>query len=79
MRAFRILSGIKKIMKETVYIFSNGRLKRKDNTLFFETEEGDKKFIPVENTKEIYMFGEVDFNAKALNFFVTERDNSFVF
>ncbi len=55
-------------MKETIYIFSNGRLQRKDNTLFFETEDGVKKFIPVENTKEVYAFGEIDLNAKALNF-----------
>lgn len=55
-------------MKETIYIFSNGRLKRKDNTLFFETEDGSKSFIPIENTKEIYAFGEVDLNAKILNF-----------
>ena len=55
-------------MKETIYIFSNGRLKRKDNTLFFENEEGKKKFIPVENTKEIYAFGEIDLNTKMLNF-----------
>ncbi len=55
-------------MKETIYIFSAGRLKRKDNTIFFETEDGRKKFIPIENTKEIYVFGEVDFNTKLLNF-----------
>jgi CRISPR-associated protein Cas1 len=55
-------------MKESIYIFSNGRLKRKDNTLFFETEDGNKKFIPVENVKEIYAFGEIDLNAKILNF-----------
>ena len=55
-------------MKETIYIFSNGRLKRKDNTLFFETEDGNKSFIPVENVKEIYVFGEIDLNAKILNF-----------
>lgn len=55
-------------MKETVYIFSSGRLKRKDNTLFFETKEGEKKFIPIENTKEIYIFGEIDLNSKILNF-----------
>ncbi|MGM0641734.1 MAG: CRISPR-associated endonuclease Cas1, partial [Thermotogota bacterium] len=46
-------------MKESIYIFSNGRLKRKENTLFFETEVGNKKFIPVENVKEIYAFGEI--------------------
>ena len=55
-------------MKETIYIFSNGRLKRKDNTLFFETEDGNKKFIPVENVKEILAFGEIDVNKKVLEF-----------
>ena len=55
-------------MKETIYIFSNGELKRKQNTLFFENEKGDKKFIPVEHIKEILVFGEVDFNKKALEF-----------
>jgi len=60
--------AITNAMKETIYIFSNGRLKRKDNTLFFETEEGQKKFIPVENVKELFAFGELDLNAKVLNF-----------
>ncbi len=55
-------------MKKSIYIFSNGRLKRKDNTLFFENEEGVKKFIPIENTNEIFAFGEIDFNTKVLNF-----------
>ncbi len=55
-------------MKETIYIFSNGRLKRRDNTLFFETEDGKKKFLPIENIKEVYVFGEIDLNVKALNF-----------
>ncbi len=55
-------------MKETIYIFSNGRLSRKDNTIFFETKQGDKKFIPVEHVKEIFAFGEIDINSKALIF-----------
>jgi CRISPR-associated protein Cas1 len=55
-------------MKESIYIFSNGRLSRKDNTLYFENDKEEKKFIPVENVKEIYAFGEIDLNAKALNF-----------
>jgi len=55
-------------MKKSIYIFSNGRLKRKDNTLFFENEEGVRKFIPIENTKEIFAFGEIDLNTKILNF-----------
>ena len=51
---------------ERVYIFSSGRLRRKDNTLYFESETG-KRFIPVEDIKEVYLFGEVDLNTKVLN------------
>lgn len=54
-------------MKETVYIFSSGVLKRKENTLYFESEEG-KTFIPVEQVREIYAFGEVDINKRVLEF-----------
>lgn len=57
-------------MKETIYIFSNGRISRKDNTLYFENEPRDeKKYIPVENVREILLFGEVDLNKKVLEFF----------
>ena len=55
-------------MKETIYIFSSGRLQRKDNTLYFESENEDRKYIPVEHVKEIFIFGEVDFNKKVLEF-----------
>lgn len=55
-------------MKKTIYIFSHGEIQRKDNTLFFEGEEG-KKFIPVEDTQELMLFGEVSLNKKALEFF----------
>ncbi|MHB1421126.1 MAG: type I-B CRISPR-associated endonuclease Cas1b [Bacillota bacterium] len=54
-------------MKKTLYIFSSGVLARKDNTLFFETEAG-RRFIPVEDTGEIMIFGEVDVNKKLLEF-----------
>ncbi|MEZ0538010.1 type I-B CRISPR-associated endonuclease Cas1b [Caldicellulosiruptoraceae bacterium PP1] len=54
-------------MKNTIYIFSDGELKRKDNTIFFENENG-KKFIPVENTSEIMIFGEVTLNKRFLEF-----------
>lgn len=55
-------------MKKTIYVFSNGELKRKQNTLYFETEKGKKKFIPVENTGEMQIFGEVAINKKLLEF-----------
>ena len=54
-------------MKKSLYIFSTGELKRKDNTLYFETEAG-KRFIPVEDTKEIYAFGEITFNTSLVEF-----------
>ncbi|PIS24129.1 MAG: subtype I-B CRISPR-associated endonuclease Cas1 [bacterium (Candidatus Stahlbacteria) CG08_land_8_20_14_0_20_40_26] len=54
-------------MKKSIYIFSDGELKRKENTLYFQSEKG-KKYVPVENTKEIMAFGEVTLNKKLLEF-----------
>ena len=54
-------------MKKTIYIFSEGELKRKDNTIYFETE-GKKRYLPVEDIKEIMVFGEVSFNKSFLDF-----------
>lgn len=55
-------------MKKTIYVFSNGELKRKGNTIFFEREDGSKKYVPVENTGEMMIFGEVSVNKKLLDF-----------
>lgn len=52
-------------MKKTIYIFSDGELKRKQNTLYFQSKKG-KKYVPVENTAEIMAFGEVSINKKLL-------------
>ncbi|ATW27428.1 type I-B CRISPR-associated endonuclease Cas1b [Candidatus Formimonas warabiya] len=54
-------------MKKSVYIFSDGALQRKDNTLFFEGEQG-KKFLPVEDINELMVMGEVSLNKKFLEF-----------
>ncbi len=54
-------------MKKTIYIFNHGVLKRKDNSLYFESDE-KRKYIPVENTNDIYIFGEVDVTKKFLEF-----------
>jgi len=55
-------------MKQPIYIFSNGKLKRRQNTLAFENVDGKKKYVPVENTSEILLFGEVDINKRLLEF-----------
>lgn len=54
-------------MKKTIYIFSNGELKRQQNTLYFEGEKG-RKYLPVENVGEFLIFGEVTINKKLLEF-----------
>lgn len=54
-------------MQKTLYITSNGRLRRKNNTLYFETET-EKRSIDIENIEQIHIFGEVDLNTKTLNY-----------
>lgn len=55
-------------MPRNYYIFSSGRLKRKENTLYIETDNGDKKAIPIEDVEVLHIFGEVDMNTKLFNF-----------
>lgn len=54
-------------MKRDIYIFNNGELKRKDNTLYFESKEG-KKYIPVEETANIWIFSDVTLNNTFIEF-----------
>ncbi len=60
-------------MKKRIFIFSNGELRRKENTLYFENEEGKRKYVPVENTAEMLIFGEVSVNKKLLEF-LTQKE-----
>lgn len=55
-------------MKKSLYLFKSGRLGRKDNTLRVDAEE-KTRYFPVENIRDIFVFGEVDLNKKALEFF----------
>jgi len=55
-------------MKRSIFIFSSGQLHRKENTLYFESEKEERKYIPVENTQEMFIFGEVTINKKLLDF-----------
>ena len=54
-------------MPRNYYIFKSGRVRRKDNTIYIETEEGNKP-IPIEDVDSFYLFGELDLNTKFLNF-----------
>ena len=42
-----------KIMKQSFYVYNNGDLKRKDNTLQFTNYEGEKRDIPIERISDI--------------------------
>lgn len=55
-------------MSESIYIFTSGELKRKHNTVFFETSDGQKKYLPIENVRELHLFGEVTLNKEFLEF-----------
>jgi CRISPR-associated protein Cas1 len=55
-------------MDRDYYVFSNGRLKRKDNTVYFVDEEDNKKSLPIEQVDKIHLFGEVNLNSKLLEF-----------
>jgi len=65
-------------MGKNFYIFSNGRIRRKQNTVFLETKK-DKIPIPVEEIDQIFVFGEADFNTKFLNFLSTKGITLHVF
>ncbi len=68
-------------MEKPFYIFSSGRIRRRENTIFFEykdssTEDKDeskataplRRVIPIESIDSLYVFGEVDLNTKVINF-----------
>lgn len=55
-------------MGKDYYIFSNGRIKRKDNTVYFINSEEKKRPLPIEQIDKLHFFGEVDLNSKFLNY-----------
>lgn len=55
-------------MGRDYYVFSNGRVQRKENTIYFVNSDNSKKAIPIEEVERLHLFGEVDFNTKLLNY-----------
>ena len=60
-------------MKKSYYLFNPGRLSRKDNTLCFQPVDADGnelpvKYLPVEATEELFVFGSLDANSALYNF-----------
>lgn len=54
-------------MKENYYILKSGDLIRKGNTIHFKTDEKTRA-LPVANIDTFYIFGEVNFNKRFLEF-----------
>lgn len=64
-------------MKKTYYLFNPGTLQRKDNTLRFtpviedgdgHLQEGQPRYLPVEDIAEFYVFGSLNANSSLYNF-----------
>lgn len=60
-------------MKKTKYIFSTGRLERKDHTLRFvpvnaEGTSSKPKYLPVNELESLYFFGSIDANSNLYTF-----------
>lgn len=60
--------GEELLLKQSYYIFNNGELKRKDNTLEFYLEDGGRKTIPIEQVRDLYFFGQINVNSALMNF-----------
>ncbi len=60
-------------MARCLYLFSSGKLYRKDNSLVFEKEDGKRVHLPVEQTESICVFGELDLNKRVLEFLTRNR------
>jgi CRISPR-associated protein Cas1 len=54
-------------MAKNYYILSSGRLRREENTVYFENVNG-KKAIPINDIYAIYAYGELDINTKLINY-----------
>jgi len=55
-------------MHGSYYIYTNGKLARKDNTLQFVDSDGSKRDLPVEKIEDIYIMSEMNLNTKFLDF-----------
>ena len=54
-------------MRESFYIYNNGTLRRKDNTLQFVTEDEIKRDVPIERVGDMYVMSEMTFNTSLIN------------
>lgn len=54
-------------MKRSYYIYNNGELRRKDNSLRFKNSANEIRDIPIEQIEDLYIMSEMSFNTKFIN------------
>lgn len=54
-------------MQKSIYVYTNGQLSRKDNTIRFIDENNATRDLPVEQVSEIYVMSQMDLNTAFLN------------
>lgn len=55
-------------MKRNYYLLNSGTLKREDNSLSIVNEAGEKKYIPINDVDNFFIFGEMNLNTALINF-----------
>lgn len=55
-------------MDRNYHIFSDGQLRRKNNTVCFVDDDGETSYIPVENLEAVFLHGQIDFNTRLMSF-----------
>ena len=55
-------------MRRSFYIYNNGQLSRRDNTIKFIDETGSSRSIPIETVDDINVMGEMNFNSNLINY-----------
>lgn len=54
-------------MKRSYYIYNDGTLRRKDNTITFINNDDEKRDLPIEQVGDIYVMSEMNFNTSLIN------------
>lgn len=54
-------------MQKSIYVYTNGQLSRKDNTIRFTNDNNEIRDLPVEQISDIYVMSQMDLNTAFLN------------
>jgi CRISPR-associated protein Cas1 len=55
-------------MDRNYHLLNDGTLRRHQNNLRFDTQDGESKPVPVERVEALFCYGQVDFNTRLLGF-----------